>query len=135
MSTINPLTLPPADSGKGSSGTGNTLDKNDFLKLLVAQLRHQDPLNPTQDQEFIATMAQFATLEQITNLAKTNEETKKTIEDDHAVGLIGKTVTYEDADGNKVTGVVEKVSRTDEGTTLTVGGKDGIDPDKVTEVK
>lgn len=46
----------------------NTLGKDDFLKILVTQMRHQDPLQPLQDKEFIGQMTQFSTLEQIVNL-------------------------------------------------------------------
>lgn len=45
-----------------------TLGKEDFLNLLMTQLRHQDPLNVQDDREFIAQLAQFSTLEQTTNL-------------------------------------------------------------------
>ena len=46
------------------------MDKNDFLKILITQLSHQDPTQPMQDKEFIAQMAQFSSLEQITNMSE-----------------------------------------------------------------
>lgn len=51
----------------------NDLDKNAFLKLLTTQLSNQDPLNPIEDKEFIAQLAQFSSLEQMTSLNKTLE--------------------------------------------------------------
>ncbi|MCT4688228.1 flagellar hook capping FlgD N-terminal domain-containing protein [Vallitalea sp.] len=48
----------------------NNLDKDAFLNLLVTQMRYQDPLNPTQDKDFLAQMAQFSALEQMNNLNK-----------------------------------------------------------------
>ncbi|NLY67148.1 MAG: flagellar hook capping protein [Tissierellia bacterium] len=48
----------------------NSLDKEAFLKLLVTQLANQNPLNPVEDKEFIAQLAQFSALEQMQNLNK-----------------------------------------------------------------
>lgn len=50
------------------TSTSNDLDKDAFLNLLVTQMRYQDPLNPTQDKDFLAQMAQFSSLEQMQNL-------------------------------------------------------------------
>ncbi|WP_064505470.1 flagellar hook capping FlgD N-terminal domain-containing protein [Defluviitalea phaphyphila] len=63
----------------------NELDKNAFLNLLVTQLKYQDPLNPTDDKEFLAQMAQFSSLEQMQNLNRNFEATK-------AFSLLGKDI-------------------------------------------
>jgi flagellar basal-body rod modification protein FlgD len=52
----------------------STLGKDDFLKILMTQLQNQDPLNPMQDKDFVAQMATFSTLEQITNMGKSIDQ-------------------------------------------------------------
>jgi len=71
---INEILQPTKVREYGAARPGNTmgdLDKDAFLRLLTTQLSNQDPLNPTEDREFIAQMAQFSSLEQMQNLNDT----------------------------------------------------------------
>ncbi len=135
MSTVSPLTVAPTTETNTSTNTASTLGKDDFLRLLIGQLRSQNPLNPSTDQDYIAQMAQFSMVEQVSNMAAGNEKLLKTLKIDQAFSLIGKTVSYSKPDGTSAEGVVEKVTVADSLPTLTVGGIAGIDPTKVTEVK
>ncbi len=111
------------------------MGKDDFMKLLVAQLKHQDPTNPTDMNGMTEQMTQFGILEQLTNLTKANEATRTSLERTHAVDLLGRTVTYTDAAGTLVEGVVEKVHTSGATPTLTVAGTPGIDPKDVVGVR
>lgn len=68
MPTLDPL-LFPTPQKSADTLPSQQLGKNDFLNLLMVQLRNQDPLNVQDDREFIGQMAQFSSLEQTTNLA------------------------------------------------------------------
>ena len=91
-----------------SAAAGQTLEKDDFLKLLITQLTHQDPTEPMNDREFIAQMAQFSTLEQITNMSQDFGKLAGILSTSQALGLLGKTVDVVTGD-QLVTGVVEEV--------------------------
>jgi flagellar basal-body rod modification protein FlgD len=112
-----------------------SLDKNQFLELLVAQLKNQDPLNPVGSQEFMSQMAAFSTLEQVSNLAVSGEELNNMMAANQSVALVGHDVTYTKADGSTAAGTVESVQFGEEGLSLTVGGENGILPGAVTEVR
>lgn len=68
-----------------SNKTSDILGKDEFLKILVTQLQNQDPLNPMDDKDFIAQMAQFSALEQMNNLNSSFSLSQ-------AIGLVGKEV-------------------------------------------
>ncbi len=68
------------------------LNKDDFLKILLTQLTHQDPTSPLEDKEFVAQMAQFSSLEQMTNMASSFAEMTNTLLTGQAMGVIGRTV-------------------------------------------
>ena len=135
MSTINTENklLNTADMLPKTAANGE-LGKDDFLKLFVAQLQHQDPMSPMENAEFMGQMASFSSLEQISNLAAANEKIAASLASTNAIGLIGRTVTYTDADDVVHTGKVDKVTTVDGKPSLTVAGLDGIDPATITQV-
>ena len=116
------------------SGKNAQMGKDQFLKLFVAQLQHQDPMNPMEDSDFMGQMASFSTLEQVTNMATANEAIAANLHLTQSVGLIGRTVTWIDEADVAHTGVVEKVSQQDGYPVLTVSGTEGVDPTTITQI-
>ncbi|EPR13080.1 flagellar hook capping FlgD N-terminal domain-containing protein [Ruminiclostridium papyrosolvens] len=111
--------------------TGGELGKNDFLNLLVTQLRYQDPLQPVDDKEFIAQMAQFSSLEQMQNMNGSMTKSQ-------AFTLIGKVISATTTDDktlevNSVQGTVSSVKMKDGKTFVVVNNKD-IDVDSIAQV-
>ena len=133
------LSTSPTSSSQASGSERNTngvMGKDDFLKLLVAQLKNQDPMAPSTDQEWIGQMAQFSQLEQASNTAKDTSRIANQLGHAGALGLIGRTVTYSVPKGEPVTGVVTQVDMAADGkATLTIAGQSGIDATRVTQVK
>ncbi len=89
-----------------------SLGKNDFLKILITQLSYQDPTKPMEDKEFISQMAQFSSLEQMTNMNKGFQNLAGMLMQSSALNLLGKKVEIITGD-KKVTGVVEEISGKD----------------------
>jgi flagellar basal-body rod modification protein FlgD len=93
ISSVTSATTPQAAAAAGAAPAP---DRDTFLKLLVAQLSHQDPLQPTQGTEFVAQLAQFSMVEQsIAQSAKLDTVSLQLsgIASNEAVGLVGKQVT------------------------------------------
>ncbi len=106
-------------------------DQDTFLKLLVAQLKYQDPSNPADSTQFLAQTAQFTQVEKLGQIAEMMQAQQLI----GASALVGRTVTYQDANGMTQTGVVTKTKLNgDSEPTLVVGNTD-VQLSKVTEVQ
>lgn len=81
-----------AAAGTGTPSQAGTIGIQDFLKILTAQLNNQDPLKPVDNQEFVAQIAQFATLEQSRQLNTKIDELLSVQSSTQAFGLLGKNV-------------------------------------------
>ncbi|MCM3022497.1 flagellar hook assembly protein FlgD [Heyndrickxia ginsengihumi] len=102
--------------------TGSTLGKDDFLKLLMTQLENQDPTNPMDDTQFIAQMAQFSSLEQMTNMTDQMQKLQQITYSQ----FVGKDVSWQkstDSDASSTTnqsasgtGKISSVSFNDDGS-------------------
>lgn len=108
----------------------STLDKDAFLQLLVAQMKYQDPLEPTSNTEYISQYATFSELEQMQNMSNTMELTR-------AANLVGQTVAVESVDdsGKSVSdmGVVDYISYENGKAMIWVNGK-SYELDEVVEI-
>jgi len=85
------------------------LGKDDFLKLLITQLTNQDPTSPMEDTQFISQMAQFSSLEQMTNMNESFNKMAGMITSSQATSTLGKTVDIDLGD-TTAQGVVEATS-------------------------
>lgn len=117
----------PAPAQASPTNPSSILGQNDFLKLMIAQLQAQDPLQPANTNEYVSELAQFTQVEQTTNLANASELSG-------AVQLIGRSVSYHNGNGETVTGVVQGVQSSASGTTVTVEGIPAVKLSSITEV-
>jgi flagellar basal-body rod modification protein FlgD len=132
LTTTTP-TVTQKPEGDSTTKEAGTLGKDDFLRLLVAQLQHQDPMNPMDNAEYMGQLASFSTLEQITNVGDEIKLLRTGGQVDQAVSLIGKNVEYAVEDGVPGTGVVDSVRIVEGEIILSVGGED-VSPSAITAV-
>jgi len=99
------------NEGKGVKPNA-ALDKNDFLRILITQLSHQDPTQPMDDKAFVAQMAQFSSLEQMTNMSEALTKVADLIARSQAVSLLGSAVEVSNG-GATVSGIVDAVTSGD----------------------
>ena len=109
---ISALTHDTAAGGTRTAGAQSTVDYNAFLRLLIAQLQNQDPLNPIDSTEYMAQLAQFSSVEQSIQVNQKLDTLLTSYSLSQADALIGRSVTSSAGD---VSGTVEAVSITSQG--------------------
>jgi flagellar basal-body rod modification protein FlgD len=123
-------------NAKTKDKENNALGKDDFLKILITQLQNQDPTQPLQDKEFIAQMAQFTSVEQLTNMAGEMKLMRQSL--GFVSGLIGKSITWDETDSTGATveqsGVVDSITFKDGNQFATVKGVE-ISLDKLKKIE
>jgi len=121
-------TAPPRPTSVASE-----LGADTFLQLLVAQLKYQDPTNPADSTEFLAQTAQFTMVEKLSELAERAEASAAVERNLAAASMVGRTVTWQRADGTTAEGQVTKAALGTTGPVLTVG-TDEVPFDRITAV-
>jgi len=137
--------MPDAVSGASSTATytaATTVTRKDqgsnkdmFLKLLVAQMKYQDPANPASSSEFMAQTATFTQVEKLEEIAAQNASLLALQRSSSAGALVGRTVSYTDENGTTKTGTVTSVRLGTDSTeaTATIGGV-SVSMGRITEV-
>lgn len=122
-----------APSGSQGIVTNDSLGKDDFLKLLIAQMQNQDPLSPTDNKDSIAQLATFSSLEQMNNIAASMDNLNSTMNlfSQHSslmqgAAMIGKWVSGVGIDGETIIeGTVESVKWLEGDPKLQIRQQDG----------
>jgi flagellar basal-body rod modification protein FlgD len=142
--TINPsYLLSNLQKDRKNSGS-DILGKDDFLKILMTQLQNQDPLNPMQDKDFIAQMATFSTLEQITNMGKSIDRFVQAEQQNKMISysqFVGKEITWhkiDEKDGQEIvkegTGKVASVQFKENDVVFILEDGTKLEPGNITQL-
>jgi len=111
-------------SGSGSltGGIGDSLDRNQFLEILLAQLQNQNPLKPQQSGKFVDQMASLTSLEQMTQISDSLNSFQQTQKSQQFLTLLDKNVKAQTSNGNTFTGTVDSVKFSGDSTSVIIGG-------------
>ena len=106
-----------------AAAKNQTLNQQDFLKLLTMQLKNQDPMKPMDENSFVSTMAQFTSLQQSSELLTSMKGVGAANKLIAASSMIGREVTVAGEGGMQSTGAVEAVENSADGLQLKIQGK------------
>ena len=107
-----------------ATASSNDALKDEFMQLLVTQLKNQDPLSPVEQQDFIGQLAQFSTLEGIESLNANFSDMLRVQELTQGAELLGKNVEFYDSLGVAEQGTVDAVRVEDQRVVMEVNGRD-----------
>jgi flagellar basal-body rod modification protein FlgD len=131
--TVGTTTTTAANAAQNSM----PINQNQFLEMLMAELKNQNPMNPNSSDpmQFISQLAQFTSVEQQTYTAESTQTMAAGQNNATAIALIGHNVNYTDPTTQApATGVVQSVTFTSSGPTLTINGTSGINASAVNQV-
>jgi flagellar basal-body rod modification protein FlgD len=120
-----------AGSSPAADKTKELGDKDTFLKLLVAQLKYQDPSNPADSTQFLAQTAQFTQVEKLGDIADMLKSQRLI----GASSLVGHTVTYMDSNGARLSGVISAAKLNGDSEPMLRIGNTDVQLSKVMEVQ
>jgi flagellar basal-body rod modification protein FlgD len=138
QSTTAGTTGTAATSATSQSQSTMPINENQFLQMLMAELKNQNPMSPNSSDpmQFVTELAQFTQVEQETNTAESTSTIASGQNTSTAIALLGHTVTYTDpTTQSPATGTVQSVEFSSTGPTLTINGTAGIDASAVSEVQ
>ena len=124
MPTVGAIGTTPTESTTPQTPR-NTINQEDFMRLFLAQLQFQDPLEPGDNREFLAQLAQFSALEQMRTTSENTNYLASTSASQQALSLVGRRVSYESRFGDTA-GVVQAIEFTDQGPLLTITSDFGL---------
>ena len=120
-SATTPSTVTGPTDGATTQTDPQMSSKDMFLKLLVAQLKYQNPMEPVDSSQFMAQTAQFTMVEKLEAMAAQTDALVAGEQAQRAAGLLGRQVTYADAQGALQTGVVTGTRLGSDGPVLLLG--------------
>ncbi|MCO7125993.1 flagellar hook capping protein [Sporolactobacillus shoreicorticis] len=142
--TVNSGTA-ATNTQSSTSSVNGALDKNSFLKLLIAQLTNQDPTSPMDTSQFVSQMAEFTTLEQTQNMSDAIDKLVATQSNQslsEQASMIGKQISWNetiiDSDGNSSThslsGIVQSVTLKNGSVLYVTSDGNQVNPDSISEI-
>ncbi len=133
MSTTSAVSSAGSTAANTTAPSSSIMGRDSFLLLLVTQLQNQDPMNPMDDKDFAAQLAQFSSLEQMMNMSESLDAVGRSATFGQALSLTGKWVEYSGNDGQAMVGQVQSVSYANGAAQLIVDGN-VVDLSSVTRV-